>query len=82
MRLGLEQNRYTALTSMNAQRKSWFISAAVVSVSHGKTHCAASVRFFGLFSPCLIEDLFAHKRITNGHCLQNNINLSMKIELL
>ena len=33
VRLGLEQNRYTALTSMNAQRRSWFISAAEASVT-------------------------------------------------
>ena len=48
VRLGLKQNRYTALTSINAPTSSWFISAA-------------AVRSFGLFSPCLIEDIFAYK---------------------
>ena len=45
---------------MNAQTRSWFISAAGTSV----TDIPIVLQLFGSygpFSPCLIEDLFAHK---------------------
>ena len=45
---------------MNAQTRSLFISASVTSV----TEIPVVLQLFGsfgLFSPCLIEDLFAHK---------------------
>ena len=52
MRLGLQQNRYTALTSMNVQTRLWFSSAAVASVKF--LSCCSC-------SGATIEDLFAYK---------------------
>ena len=54
VRLGLQQNRYTALTSKNVQTRLWFISAAVASVKF-LLFCAV----WALLLP--IEDLFAYK---------------------
>ena len=72
MRLGLQQNRYTALTSMNVQTRLWFSSAAVASVKF--LLCCSC-------SGATIEDLFAYKDYKH-HCLENYIKLSMKIKLL
>ena len=52
VRLGLKQNRYTALTSVNVQTRPWFISAAVASVKFPLC-CSCSGGTFGLFFPCL-----------------------------
>ena len=77
-RLGVLQNRYTALTSMRAQRRSWFISAAEArSVTEIPIHCSCSA--LSVCFPFAWWKIYLRIRITNGHCLQNNINLSMKI---
>ena len=78
--LGLLQNRHTALTSVNVQTRLWFLSAAVASVKFPLC-CSFSCATFGLFFPCLTQ-IYLLIRITNSHCLQDNIKLSMKIKLL
>ena len=74
------KQRYTALTSMNVQTRLCFISAAVDSVKF-LFCCSCSGATFGLFFSRL-QKIYLLIRIKNSHCLQNNMNLSMKIKLL
>ena len=52
VRLGLEQNRYTALTSMNVHTRLWFISAGLASLKF-LLCCSCLGATFSLFFPCL-----------------------------
>ena len=74
--LGLEQNRYTALTSMNVQTRSWFISAAVASEKFPLCRSCSA-----LSVSVSLARIYLRISITNRYCLQNNIRLSMKIKL-
>ena len=66
---------------MNAQTRSWFISAAVASV---KLPLCCTMSCSAL-SACLTLawwKIYLRISIKNRHCLQNNINSSMKIKLI
>ena len=52
LRLGLEQNRYTELTSMKVQTRLWFISAGLALVKF-LLCCSCLGATFGLFFPFL-----------------------------
>ena len=73
------QNRYTALPSMNAQSRSWFISARVALVKFPL--CCSCLALLVCFTFAQ-QNIYLRIRNKNRYCLQNKIYLSMKIKLL